>query len=111
MFCGGLSKHGYIETGYLIYLKNFFSKPTQDAEREIYKLQGGGGKGNKSGKGSKSAGGGSGEDMDDIKRDLDSILGRGSGGTIGVPSLVRVQLSPYLRFKFYVTSEGRSDMM
>ena len=61
-------------------------------EREVYKLQGGGGggKGGKSGKGNKSAGGGGtgGEDLDDIKRDLDSILGRGAGGTIGVPSLV-----------------------
>ena len=57
-------------------------------EREVYKLQGGGGgKGGKSGKGNKSAGGGR-EDLDDIKRDLDSILGRGAGGTIGVPSLV-----------------------
>ena len=59
-------------------------------EREVYKLQGGGGgKGGKSGKGNKSATGGGGEDLDDIKRDLDSILGRGAGGTIGVPSLVR----------------------
>ena len=111
MFCGGLSKHGYIETGYLIYLKNFFSKPTQDAEREIYKLQGGGGKGNKSGKGSKSAGGGGGEDMDDIKRDLDSILGRGSGGTIGVPSLVLLcPTFPLFRIQV-LCCEGRSDMM
>ena len=52
-------------------------------------------KGGKSGKGNKSAGGGGGgggEDLDDIKRDLDSILGRGAGGTIGVPSLVRTTL-------------------
>ena len=79
------------QIGAWFHLTNFACiLPTQDVEREVYKLQGGGGKGNKSGKGSKSGGGGGGgsEDLDDIKRDLDSILGRGSGGTIGVPSLV-----------------------
>ena len=70
----------------------------------MYKLQGGGGKGGKSGKGNKSAGGGGGaggggEDLDDIKRDLDSILGRGSGGTIGVPSLVRTTFPRFTIFE------------